>query len=225
MPANDDVEYLTIQPPGTANLDTEPATLTKKVQFSITRDLRPADDNQKKPASGINRSSTDNPVSEIANTAPLPPFRLREGREAHSGNTPARIDLYQTADGDTSLSKIINQESSPTRQSRRADLTAKAPNGYNPSIKGPASAQKPATASAPLTISVQSISQVFVVDHQTDHGYTHDCEVVFGVPWYGFPPDQNTDGPINHLPHRNVLQYCNRRGITLLEARTTTQVG
>ena len=208
-PANDDVGDLTIPPPGHANPATEQTTLTKKVQFSIPRDVRPADDNQTNPASC--NDTTDNPVSEFANTGPLPPSRLREGREerpggeaarptTQSGTTSDRSDLHLTPDVDTSPLENVNQQGSPTRQ-------------------------KAAMTSASLTPLVPYPPQEFVVDHLTDHGYTHDGELVFGVRWYGFPPDQDTDEPLNHLPRSKVLQYCNRRGIPLFEAITQAQAG
>ena len=208
-PANDDIGDLTSPPPGHANPTTETTTITKKVQFSIPRDPRPADDNQTNPASG--NDTTDNPLSEIANTGPLPPSRLREGREerpdgevarptTQSGATSDRSDLLQTPDGDTYPLENINQQGSPTRQ-------------------------KAATTSASLTPLVPSLAQEFVVDYLTDHGYTLDGELVFGVRWYGFAPDQDTDEPINHLPRSKVLQYCNRRGIPLFEAITQARVG
>ena len=208
-PANDDVGDLTIPAPGYANPATEATALTKKVQFSIPRDPHPADDNQTNPAS--DNDTTDNPVSEIANTGPLPPSRLREGREERpggeaarttkqSGTTSDRSDLPQTPDGDNSHLENINQQGSLTRQ-------------------------KAANASASKTPSVPSIPQEFVVDHIPDHGYTRDGELDFGVRWYGFPPDQDTDESIKHLPRSKVLQYCNRRGIPLFEAITQARVG
>ena len=150
---------------GSANPATEPTILTKKVQFSIPRDLRPADDNKTNPVSG--NDTTDNPVSEIVNTGPLPPSRLREDREkrpcgeaarptTQSGTTSDRSYLHQTPDGDTSLLENINQQGSPTRR-------------------------KAATTSASLTPSTPSLPQEFVVNHLTDYGYPHDGEVVFGV--------------------------------------------
>ena len=208
-PDNDDVGDLTIPPPGHANPATEPTTLTEKVQFFIPRDPRPADDNQTIPASG--NDTTDKTVSQIPNTGPLPPSRLREGREeppggeearptTQSGTTSNRSDLLRTLDGDISPLENRNQQGSPLRQ-------------------------KASTTSASLTPSVPSLPQEFVVDNPTDHGYTHNSELVFGVRWYGFPPDQNTDKPINHLPRSKVLQYCNHRGIPLFEAITQARVG
>ena len=87
-PANDDVRDLIIPPPCDANLATWPATLAKTFQFSIPRDLRPADDNQTNPASGYD--TTDKPVSEIENTGSLPTSRLHEDREERPGGEAAR---------------------------------------------------------------------------------------------------------------------------------------
>ena len=67
--------------------------------------------------------------------------------------------------------------------------------------------------------------QEYVVDHITDHGFSRNGRLVFGVRWYGFTSEEETYELMEHLPRSKVIQYYKRKRVPQFKTLNKAMTG
>lgn len=96
---------------------------------------------------------------------------------------------------------------------RVAPISGKSPHRVLP-LSPAMTGQEPAT-----------YDQEFVVDHIVDHVLDSKGVWFYQIRWYGYPPEEDTWEPIQHLPRSKVITYHRRTRFPLPSTLDMAQVG